>query len=48
MSEITTSNENDANNVQGKLQILQHIISAVETEIHAGGIGRPPYSILGG
>ena len=48
MSEITTANSNDVNTVQDQLQILQQIISAVETESHVGESGRPPYSIMGG
>ena len=48
MSEITTANTNDVNNVHGQLQILQQIISAVETEIYSGESCRPPSSIMGG
>ena len=48
MSEITTANENDVNTVHGQLKILQHRISAVETESHAGETSRPPSSIMDG
>ena len=48
MSEITTENENDVNNVHSQLQILQQIISAVETESNSGESCRPPSYIMGG
>ena len=47
ISEVTTANSNDMNTVHGQLQILQHLISEVETEICAGESFIPPSSIMG-
>ena len=48
MSEITTSNANDVNTVNGQLKILQQKISAMETKIHGRESFRLLSSIMGG